>query len=85
LGVRVPLLPPFPNLKIPRMKNPFTSIRVRWHETIAELRKSSWPDRKELLESTLVVMVGIVILGVFVFLSDFSLNQWVELLTRLVQ
>ena len=67
------------------MKNPFTAIRVRWNETVAELRKSSWPDRKELVESTIVVMVGIVILGVFVFLADFSLNQWVEFLTRLVQ
>jgi preprotein translocase SecE subunit len=67
------------------MKNPFTAIRVRWNETMAELRKSAWPDRKELVESTIVVMVGVVILGVFVFLADFSLNQWVELLTRWVQ
>jgi preprotein translocase SecE subunit len=52
---------------------------------MAELRKSAWPDRKELVESTIVVMVGVVILGVFVFLADFSLNQWVELLTRWVQ
>lgn len=66
------------------MKNPFTAIRVRWNETMSELRKSAWPDRKELVESTIVVMVGVVILGVFVFLADFSLNQWVELLTRWV-
>ena len=66
------------------MKNPFTAIRVRWNETMAELRKSAWPDRKELVESTIVVMVGVFILGVFVFLADFSLNQWVELLTRWV-
>jgi len=67
------------------MTNPFTAIRQRWTETISELRKSSWPDRKELWESTLVVLIGIVILGSFVFLADFSLNQWVEFLTRITK
>ena len=67
------------------MKNPFTAIRTRWNETISELRKSAWPDRQELVESTIVVMVGVIILGVFVFLADFSLNEWVKLFTRMVQ
>jgi preprotein translocase subunit SecE len=66
------------------MTNPFTAIRRRWTETITELKKSSWPDRKELWESTLVVLIGVVILGSFVFLADFSLNQWVEFLKRIV-
>ncbi|MDE0821014.1 MAG: preprotein translocase subunit SecE [Opitutales bacterium] len=66
------------------MTNPFTAIRQRWTETITELKKSSWPGRKELWESTLVVLIGVVILGTFVFLADFSLNQWVEFLKRII-
>ncbi len=66
------------------MTNPFRSIRIRWNETVSELKKSSWPGRRELWESTLVVLVGATILGCYIFLADFSLNQWVDLLTRLV-
>ena len=64
------------------MTNPFTAIRQRWSETISELKKSSWPNRRELWESTLVVMIGVVILGTFIFVADFSLGNWVEFLTR---
>tara|TARA_B000000557_G_scaffold24463_1_gene18260 strand:- start:201 stop:404 length:204 start_codon:yes stop_codon:yes gene_type:complete len=67
------------------MTNPFTAIRQRWTETVSELKKSSWPNRRELWESTLVVMVGVVILGTFIFLADFSLNNWVKFLTDLVR
>ena len=67
------------------MTNPFTAIRQRWTETVSELKKSSWPSRRELWESTLVVMVGVVILGTFIFLADFSLNNWVKFITDLVR
>ena len=67
------------------MTNPFTAIRQRWTETVSELKKSSWPNRRELWESTLVVMVGVVILGTFIFLADFSLNNWVNFITDLVR
>ena len=30
------------------MTNPFTAIRQRWTETVSELKKSSWPNRREL-------------------------------------
>ena len=35
-------------------------------DTISELKKSSWPPKNELMESTLLVMVSVVILGLFV-------------------
>lgn len=66
------------------MKNPFRSIRIFWGETSGELKKSTWPTRQELRDSTLVVIIGVAILGVFVSLVDFSLFQIVTLLTRWV-
>ena len=42
-------------------------------EVQAELKKCTWPTRQELLGSTMVVVVSVVILGVFVGLSDTTL------------
>ena len=66
------------------MKNPFGSIRVFTGEMIAELKKASWPSFQELRESTLLVIVAAVLMGLFTSLSDFSLYQVVDLFTSWV-
>ncbi len=45
-------------------------IRQFLSEVVVELKKSAWPTRKELVDSTLVVIVTVVILGVFIALAD---------------
>jgi len=42
-------------------------------EVKAELKKCTWPTRHELMGSTMVVVVSVIILGVFVGLSDTTL------------
>ncbi len=42
-------------------------------EVKAELKKCTWPTRPELLGSTMVVVISVIILGVFVGLSDSTL------------
>lgn len=64
------------------MKNPFRSIRIFAGETMGELKKASWPTRTELRDSTIVVLVSIVIMGVFIAVADFSLANVVNLFTR---
>jgi len=39
-------------------------------EVKTELKKCTWPTRQELVGSTMVVVVSVIILGVFVGLSD---------------
>lgn len=51
---------------------------------IAELGKASWPTRQELLDSTLVVIIAVTLLGLFTSIADFSLVQFVDLFTKLV-
>ena len=51
-------------------------------EVVAELKKSSWPTRKELIDSTNVVIVTMLILGLFVAAADFTFVQIITLLTR---
>ena len=64
------------------MANPFLKVQGFVTEVWAELKKSSWPTRKELVDSTIVVIVTILVLGIFVALADLVFLRIVALLTR---
>jgi preprotein translocase subunit SecE len=66
------------------MKNPFRSTRIFVGEMVDELKKATWPTRAELRDSTIVVIVAAVILGLFTSISDFALYQVVDLFTSWV-
>jgi preprotein translocase subunit SecE len=66
------------------MKNPFSRTRLFVSETVGELKKASWPTKSELRDSTVVVIVAAIILGLFTSISDFALYQVVDLFTTLV-
>ncbi len=63
------------------MKNPFRSTRIFVGEMVGELQKATWPTRTELRDSTIVVILAVVLLGLFTSISDFSLLQVVDLFT----
>lgn len=46
------------------------SLKVFWDDVVTETKKCSWPERQELFESTVVVIVAVVLLSVFVGVSD---------------
>ncbi|MCA1808157.1 MAG: preprotein translocase subunit SecE [Lentisphaerae bacterium] len=48
-------------------------------DVMAELRKSSWPTRPELLDSTVVVILSVVALAIFVGFSDLILMKFLEM------
>ena len=66
------------------MANPFRSVRLFTSELVGELQKASWPTRGELKDSTIVVIVACLLLGLFNSISDFALYQVVDLFTRWV-
>jgi preprotein translocase SecE subunit len=47
-----------------------------------ELRQTSWPTRDELIGSTLVVFVGVVLLASFIGVCDLLLSQAAQWLLR---
>lgn len=47
-----------------------------------ELKKCTWPTRPELMESTVVVVVAVAILGVVVAASDVILNGVLRVVIR---
>jgi len=70
---------------ITRVKNFFSEVKV-------ELQKASWPwdpkekgfrRYKELTDSTLVVIIAMLLLGGYVALLDFVLVNFVHFFTRL--
>lgn len=68
-----------------------SKLRTYWDEVIVELRKATWPwdpkergvkKYKEIIDSTTVVVVAMLLLGGYVSLWDLLLNSLVGLLTR---
>lgn len=67
------------------MSNIFQKTRGFYAETVGELKKAQWPTSSELRASVGIVIVSIFILGLYVALSDFSVYNWVTMLTRWVK
>ena len=66
------------------MANPFRSARIFFGELVAELQKASWPTKTELKDSTIVVIVACLLLGLFTSITDFSLYNFVDAVTAFV-
>jgi len=49
-------------------------------EVGVELKKSAWPTRPELIESTVVVIASVVILAIFVGICDLILMRLLKLI-----
>ena len=55
-------------------------VRTFCQDVVAEMKKSTWPGRRELMESTVVVIVSIVLISVFIGVSDKVLAVLLKLL-----
>jgi preprotein translocase subunit SecE len=52
-------------------------------DVVAETRKTTWPERQELVESTMVVIVAVLLLSAFVGVSDKVLVVLLKLLINM--
>jgi len=62
------------------IKQPVARSRVFLEECWAELRKVTWPSRKETQAATVVVIIGVLVVAVYLGAVDFVLSkviQWV--------
>ncbi len=57
-----------------------TRMVTFYHDVVAEMKKVTWPDRAQLQQSTIQIIVFVLILGAVIALLDVAL-QW--LLVRL--
>lgn len=58
------------------------SIQTFLSEVKVELKKCTWPSRQELVESTLVVIVSMALLGVYVGFSDGVVIRLLQVIIR---
>ena len=66
------------------MANPFRTVRIFTSELVSELQKASWPTKTELKDSTIVVIVACILLGLFTSIIDFALYNVVDAVTEFV-
>lgn len=63
-----------------KVKQILSKIRQFLEEAKAELKKVTWPTRKQTLASTAVVLVVVIVLSVFLGLVDFGLAKIIKVL-----
>lgn len=54
-------------------------IKKSYRETKAEVKKVTWPSRKELIQHTEVVVSAIVLVGAFLWIVDLAFGEVVKL------
>ena len=52
------------------MKKFFEKIRNYLQEVVTEMRKASWPQRRELINHTVITLVASFVLALFIFGAD---------------
>jgi preprotein translocase subunit SecE len=57
-------------------------VREFFHDVLVEFRRVSWPTRKEVMSSTSVVIVMVIVLAVFLAVVDHALTWLVRLVLR---
>lgn len=63
-----------------KLRKAIQDIKVFWGEVVLETKKSAWPERQELVESTVMVIVSVFLLSLFVGVSDKLLVTLVKVL-----
>jgi preprotein translocase subunit SecE len=65
-----------------KLKNIFNKINNFIKEAIAELKKVIWPTKKELKNSTIVVITTIIIASIFIGLIDIFFTKALTLFIK---
>ncbi|MCG3149870.1 MAG: Protein translocase subunit SecE [Verrucomicrobiae bacterium] len=68
--------------ELQKKSNLVTKVKEFCNEVVVELKKSSWPTRKELIDSTVIVIVTMIVLGIFVAFADVVFVKIVGMLTK---
>lgn len=60
------------------MKKLVNNIRTYLEEVAVEMRKASWPQRRELVNNTVITLVASFVLALFIFGADRVISEILE-------
>lgn len=61
-------------------KRPKFNLIQKWREMVAELKKVTWPSRKELIRHSIVVVVFVVLITAVIAVYDLALSSLIKLI-----
>ena len=61
------------------MASPISRIRGFYEETVQEIKKCTWPTSKELMESTALVIITLMVFTLFVWVVDLMSQYLIRL------
>jgi preprotein translocase subunit SecE len=65
--------------RLPSLKHYWVQTKQFVVEAVQELKKTTWPNRKETLGTTGVVLVLVILIAIFLGLVDFGLSRLVHM------
>ena len=65
----------------PRTENFFSRTVTFYHDVMAEMRKVTWPDFGQVRQSTLLIIVFVLFVGLVIYVMDLALQG---ILVRLI-
>ncbi len=65
-----------------KMQEAVGGVKTFIEDVRTELKKCSWPTRPELFESTVVVIVSVLLVGIYVGTCDVLLNGFLRFIVR---
>jgi len=68
------------NAVIAKPREWITAIREGWNNVIAEMKKVTWPNRKEVVGTTVVVIVATVVFAVYLWGCDLIFFKLIDVL-----
>ena len=68
------------NAVIAKPREWITAIREGWNNVIAEMKKVTWPNRPEVVGTTVVVIVATVIFAVYLWGCDLIFFKLIDVL-----
>ncbi|HJZ11808.1 MAG TPA: preprotein translocase subunit SecE [Acidobacteriota bacterium] len=68
---------------IDRIKDTWIRIKTFFVEVNAEIKKVTWPTKKEVRDTTIVVIIAVFIFGIFLYLVDLALGQMLKYLFKI--
>ncbi len=55
-------------------------IKTYFDEVVKEMRKVNWPKRSELIDNTVLTLLGTVVIGIFIFATDWVIRSVMSIL-----